>query len=320
MKRVIFAKSCAKTILFGEYSVVYGWPAVAIPVHSLQVIAKLQEKVDHSGLALISTTTGTQIKYSDSFTNHPLYKVLNSILKDLSMDIPNVQIEIYSTVPLASGLGSSASLSTSLVRALSKFAGKSLSAKRTSDIVYETEKIFHGKPSGIDNTVIAYEKPIYFVRGRRPKFFEIAQPLRLLIADTGIPSSTKSAIKAIETIRKENSKFIDYVFTQMGNVAKVGYDAVSRGDIIGVGKAMNENQRLLNLISASSNKLDLLINTALEFGALGAKLTGKGHGGCVLILIEPSKIDELKQILLAAGAVAVYSTQIATHNDLPHKS
>src|SRR5205823_2861888 len=96
------------------------------------------------------------------------------------------RLTLLSTIPIASGLGSGAAVSAAIVRALSEYLDQPLTDADVSALVFETEKLLHGTPSGIDNTVIAYQRPVYFIKGQPPIPLKVAQPFRLLIGDTGI--------------------------------------------------------------------------------------------------------------------------------------
>ncbi len=78
---------------------------------------------------------------------------------------PSFTIQLDSTIPIAAGMGSGAAVTVAIIRALSAFLGKPLPNERISEMAYEIEKIHHGTPSGIDNTVVTFQKPVYFQRG-----------------------------------------------------------------------------------------------------------------------------------------------------------
>ena len=80
------------------------------------------------------------------------------------------------------------------VRALAAWVGRELRPGAVSRLVYEVEKLHHGTPSGIDNTVVAFGRPVYFVRGQPIETFGVGAALHLLVADTGIYSSTRVAV------------------------------------------------------------------------------------------------------------------------------
>ena len=100
---------------------------------------------------------------------NPLGSIIRATLRLLDEDAaPNFLLTLRSTIPIARGLGSGTAVSTAVVRALADFYGAKLTPAQVSELVFETEKLYHGTPSGIDNTIIAYQQPVYFVKGARP--------------------------------------------------------------------------------------------------------------------------------------------------------
>jgi mevalonate kinase len=75
--------------------------------------------------------------------------------------------------------------------------GRAMAAAEVSALVYQTEVLLHGTPSGVDNTVVAYEAPLCFRQGRAPEFVHVGAPLTLLVADTGIIARPRDAVGAV---------------------------------------------------------------------------------------------------------------------------
>ena len=124
----------------------------------------------------------------------PLALVTRLTLEALGVATPDWRILLRSTIPVSSGLGSGAAAATAIVRAIAAAAGRFLTPAEISALVFESERLFHGTPSGIDNTVVAYEQPVWFVRGQPPEPFAIARPVTLVIGDTGIASPTSVTV------------------------------------------------------------------------------------------------------------------------------
>jgi mevalonate kinase len=141
------------------------------------------------------------------------------------------------------------------------------------------EKIHHGTPSGIDNTVIAFEKPVYFVKGKVMDVCWVGRPFRLAIGDTGIVSQTRVAVGEVRAALEQDRERYEEIFDDIGTLAHMGREAVEVGDVEAIGRLMDANQKLLRLIGVSSPELEGLIEAARQGGALGAKLSGAGRGG-----------------------------------------
>jgi mevalonate kinase len=222
----------------------------------------------------------------------------------------DLTITVTSTIPIARGLGSGAAVSTAITRAVARHFSTELAADEVSRLVYEVERLHHGTPSGIDNTVIACERPVYFVRGERPETFAAGHTLALVIADTGMASSTKEVVDAVRRAWKQSKDSYEDLFDRIGALVQQARQAIERGDLEQVGRIMDENHRLLQEMGVSSPGLDALVEAARRQGALGAKLSGAGRGGNVIALVSPEEGEDLHQELLSAGAQRVIRTEV----------
>ena len=193
------AYASGKAILFGEHAVVYGRPAIAVPVSQVRACAKVEDAPAGQGLILDAADLDVRCRVGTATTpDHPAFALEATVVHTLQKlgveTVPDLTICISSTVPMARGLGSGAAVATAIVRALSQHLGHDLSPLEVSQLVYQTEIIHHGTPSGIDNTVIAFEQPVYFVRDQPIQVLAVKRPFSLLIADTGVASPTKIAV------------------------------------------------------------------------------------------------------------------------------
>jgi mevalonate kinase len=240
--------------------------------------------------------------------SHPLTKVIAMVLEDLEIARPPaMNIRITSTIPVASGLGSSAAVSISLIRALSGFLGHPLPDRQVSEIAFEVEKVHHGTPSGVDNTVITYRKPVYFARGETPQDnriepFTVRQPFYLVIGDSGVPSSTTEVVGIVRRNWLADPDRFNDIFNKIGELVRLARLRIESGEITVLGSLMNENHALLCEMGVSSKELDNLVAAALRAGAVGAKLSGGGRGGNMIALVTPELSVQVGESLLAAGA------------------
>lgn len=304
----------SKIILLGEHAVVYGQPSLAVPLVALRAYADIVPLPDHSGLRITAVDLGSQafvVNTSSADANQPLITAAQLLLNELGSSPPSANILLHSDIPVASGMGSGAAVTTALLRALVVLLGKSLSDVRLNELVYEVEKIYHGTPSGVDNTVIVFEQPIYFVRDKPIERLNIGKPFTLLVADTGIGASTKLAVADVRTLYNENKVLTTNLFDAIGSLVKVGRTAIETGDHVSLGKAMNENHKLLQQLTVSSALLDKLVTVAQDAGALGAKLSGGGRGGNMVALVPLERVVTVKSQLINAGAVRVYQTTVS---------
>ncbi len=205
-------------------------------------------------------------------------------------------------------MGSSAATSTAVCRALSGHLGVNLAENEISELVFEAEKIVHGTPSGIDNTVVAYEMPVYFVKGKKPRTFDPGNIFRLVIGDTGIEASTKKTVANVRKAWEKEPRLMKGYFDEIEKVTRNGKIALEKGDRELVGELMDENHKLLNSIGVGHKSLEKLIDIAHEEGALGAKLTGGGGGGNMVALAEDKKSQKKIYDAITEAGYRAYQT------------
>ena len=300
----------AKVILFGEHAVVYGEPAIAVPVSALRAEAEVVET--ETDFRIVAQDLDNHVIHFDA--EDPLAKVVQLALSKIKQDTPKISINVKSNIPIASGLGSGAAISTAIVRALVRYFDTNLSTDAINQIIYEVEKIHHGTPSGIDNTVIVYEQPVYFVREKPIEILKNKTAFRLLIADIGKKALTKIAVGDVRTLYESENARIKPIITQIGTIAESAREAMQQGNIDKLGELMQENHTLLQSLTVSSPELDELVNAALAAGALGAKLSGGGRGGNMIALVNEETSDSVTNALIDAGAVRVFETIVEGEN------
>lgn len=316
---IILGKAPGKIILFGEHAVVYGQPAIAIPVTKVNATVKIfpDLEVKPGRVHIQASAIDLDADLADLEGDHPLVKAIQITLDAVAApQVPAFKLQIDSEVPLSGGMGSSAAVSIAIIRALSAFLGGPLMPEEVSALAYQVEKIHHGTPSGIDNNVIAHQQPVYYIKGKPIRFLKIEQPTHWVIADTGEKTPTRETVSAVRALQAADSQRCDTIFKQIGSLTKKAARALKKGDLATLGRLMNQNQRLLNQLDVSSPKLETLIQAALTAGAAGAKLSGGGRGGNIIALAEPEKIEALEDALNQAGAVRIITTKLTGGSSL----
>jgi mevalonate kinase len=298
--------ACAKIILLGEHAVVYGQPAVAVPVSGLRAYAELLPRA--AGFLIDAPGIGLSAELSDLPADHPIGRCIRLAADHLDFPPPAARLRITSDIPIASGLGSGAAVSAAIVRVLAAAAAKPLPPAEVSALVWEVEKLLHGTPSGVDNTVIAYEQPVFFIRGEAPKPVRPGMELQLIIADSGIRSGTREAVDGVRQRRRQAADRYEALFRQIGVLAETGLCALQAGDLPALGGAMNQCHEMLVEIGVSLPLLDRMVAAARAAGSPGAKLTGAGLGGNVVALVQDSNRDAVRTALHRAGSAAEYSS------------
>jgi mevalonate kinase len=302
------ASAPGKIILFGEHAVVYGRPALAVPVTQVHADVEVLDSAN-AETWIDAPDISLHARVSALAPSHPLRTVIESVFATLKVS-PSLKIRITSTIPVASGLGSGAAVSVAVIRALSAHLGHSLTDEQVNALAYETEKLHHGTPSGIDNTVITYAKPVFFIKGQPIQTFSVARPFQIVIADTGISAPTKKSVGDVRKLWEADQSRWEVVFDQVGEIAWAARKVIETGEttrpalsqVEGLGALMDANHALLQAMTVSSPELDRLVLAAKRAGAVGAKLSGGGRGGNMIALVTPSDAEKVAAALLSAGA------------------
>jgi mevalonate kinase len=294
-----------KTILFGEHAVVYGQPAIAVPVTERQAKVKIFPLIGSQTdqIQFIAPQIQFEKNYIDLDKHHPFRIALEQVKNFLDIShYPACKIHLSSTIPISSGLGSSAAISVSLINALFSFVGYQASESLLSELAYKVEIEFHGTPSGIDNTVVAYRKPVYFQKGKDIEFINPGGNFTIIIADSGVSGNTKVAVARVRERWLNNTILFEEYFQKIGEIASHAKMALENGEQTILGNLMNANQELLRKIGVSHPSLENLIDISMKHGGLGAKLCSGGLGGNIIILTDVDKADILSELLLGNGA------------------
>jgi mevalonate kinase len=311
--KTVQATSPGKLILFGEHAVVYHRPAIAVPVADLRAEATVQAVDASDDFRIIAPDLNKNYQLDQAAADDPLALIVRLTLQHLGQTLPiGVTLTVSSTIPLGRGLGSGAAISTAIVQALSQFYDQPLPRAEISALVYEAEKLYHGTPSGIDNTVVAFEQPVYFIKGRPIQRMQVGQSFTLVVGDTGLVAPTHQVVGDLrQRWQADRSRYEGY-FDEIGTIATQARIAIEQElvEIEAIGKLMDQNQELLETIEVSSTELERLIAAARQAGALGAKLSGAGWGGNMIALVQPETAAGVAQTLTGAGATGVIVTEV----------
>jgi mevalonate kinase len=307
------ATAPGKIILFGEHAVVYGHPAIAIPVTQVYARATVTPEIHGTTgtLQIDAPDIGLMSSLGDLPNGDPIGEAIQGVISELGVArIPACTLKVNATIPIASGLGSGTAVSVAIIRALAGFLGQPLSPEIVSRLAFEVENIHHGTPSGIDNTVVTYGRPVYFVKDEVIETFHISKPFTIVIGDTGIRSPTKKTVSDVRASRYTEPNFYDHLFSAIGSLTKTARQAIERGFPDRLGPLMDENHALLQQMGVSSPELDLLVSIAKQGGALGSKLSGGGRGGNMIAIVTPERAEPIAQALHDGGAVNTIITTI----------
>jgi len=300
-----------KVILLGEHAVVYGSHAMAAPV-PLAIRANV-ERCEGAGRLMIPRWGVEQSLESDGKGLDSLRESTDLILRELGIRERDLSIEVYPHVPRAMGLGASAALAVAMIRALGKHFDLETHDDEVNRVAYECEKIAHGTPSGIDNSLATYGRFTLFRKGSPPSLETIAipEPISIVVGLTGVESLTAKMVAKVRDAWKKNPALYERIFKEIDGLTLQGAEAVRDGDLERLGELMNVCQGLLNALQVSSPELEQLIAIARRNGALGAKLTGGGGGGAMVALADghdPAASERIAAAMRRAGYRAIMTT------------
>lgn len=304
------ASAPGKIILFGEHAVVYNRPALAVPVNQVQVDVGVSDS-DKPGVWIDAPMVGLHGELSTLPSDHPIGSVILKVFHHLGISTPpNISVTIVSTIPVAAGLGSGAAVSVALIRSLSSFLSFSLSNEQVNELVFEIEKLHHGTPSGIDNTVITYNMPVYYMKGKPIETFKCGKPFTIVIGDTGVPAPTKESVGDVRRLWLRDANRFESIFNEVAQISTMARRLIEGGHPEHLGELMDHNHEFLQQMTVSSPELDVLVYAARKAGAQGAKLSGGGRGGNMIALVDQASAESVAGALISAGAKRTIITEI----------
>lgn len=304
-QKTAIGRAHSKIILIGEHAVVYGKPAIALPFPSLEVVSSVKEI---SGDLFLSCRYFVGKLEEVPRDLKGIAVCITETLKNLKQPAEGLHIQIDSSVPIGRGLGSSASSAIAVVKSLYQYFEQKLSKTKLLELVHISETFAHGNPSGIDMVAASSDQPLWFEKDGAIHPVDIKLPLHLVVADTGRIGGT---LEAVESIRKNSlisPNKVKHSIDLLGDYTLRTKAALAEGNSLFVGKMMDAAHSELKKLGVSDTELDHLVQVAKEWGALGAKLTGGGKGGCMIALA--SSLEHAKNLaegLLQNGAAQTWS-------------
>jgi hydroxymethylglutaryl-CoA reductase len=288
-------RAAGKVILLGEHAAVFGRRALALPLDSA-VIASVRE--DIAGRRQFRDDGQS----AEGRLPAGFRELVDLIVRRLEVEDRRFDVRVHSAVPSASGLGSSAAVAVAVIRAFNHVLALGLSNEVVNELAYECEKLAHGDPSGVDNTVATYGEAVLYCKGAAQpvQTLELIEYPPIVIASSGVQSSTREQVAAVRVRHGKMPAHYNAVFDEMDRISAEGAAALIRQDYQELGILMNLCQGLLNAIQVSTPDLERMVDIARRSGATGAKLTGAGGGGSIVALC-PDVQDRVALALQNAG-------------------
>lgn len=295
------ASAPAKIILFGEHFVVYNQPAILASINKRIKIESRIVLENKNTIRIETNNFGKKIyplsilkdtdHNSDNDFFYPIIYILKKILHDPEK-INGIDIKIESEIPYGVGLGSSAALSVAAVASIYGLYNRYSKKNEILELAIETEKIIHRNSSGADCVISTYGGLMYYQKKSNLKPLKYSKKLNFIVINTGLKHSTGELVSIVERFRQNNFITFLKLSNKVTNICNNAIEALKEGNSTKLGKLMNENQILLEQIGVSNKEINKIIDTSLNYGAIGSKLTGAGGGGCILSLIHQEKKED----------------------------
>jgi hydroxymethylglutaryl-CoA reductase len=278
--------AAGKIILLGEHGVVYGRHALAVPVPN---------------------AVGVTLTAAPRLSHDLPGEYVDRLLLELGIPGARWRIDIDCRLPLGKGLGSSAAIAVAIARAFNARLGLGLDDERINAVAFACEQLAHGRPSGIDNTLSTYGRPMLFCNADGLEFQELAlsDAPPLVIAWGEGKGATSHMVADVRDRYRRSQGHFDALFDAMDRLSKDGAEYLVAGDWAALGALMDIGHGLLNAIGVSTPELERMVSLARLSGATGAKLTGAGGGGSIVALC-PDAVEKVSDALRRAG----YSTLV----------
>ncbi|MFD9323326.1 mevalonate kinase [Streptomyces sp. NPDC060053] len=311
-RSVGIGRAHAKAILLGEHAVVYGAPALALPVPQLTVTASAgwssRTPGDPGGVSF--TMTGSPSRPMMTQASDSLSRLTAEFKTAMDVaDIPRLDVIIDGAIPHGRGLGSSAACARAVVFALADLFGRDLSESAAFDLVQTAENVAHGRSSGVDARAVGATAPLRFQAGRASEL-SIGCDGLFIIADSGVVGRTKDAVELLrEGFQRHTGAQERFVHRATQLTDEAGH-ALAGGRPQQLGARLTDYHDLLRAAGLSTHRIDRLVEAALTAGSLGAKITGGGLGGCVIALTQPVQAREVTARLHEAGAVQTWAVPL----------
>lgn len=267
-----------KVILLGEHAVVHGCPAIAVGIER-GVTAEASEakrnilRLSPWGLVLEPDPSGSE----------PLERAFAAALA-LYPERPALEVRAKVELPAGAGLGCSAAIGVAVLDAIDEALSIKRSRTELAEAALVWERIFHGNPSGIDNTMSAVGGVALYRKGDPLQPLRSNKPLHLAIGYSGESSSTKEMVASVARQLEGDPERVNEAFEAIEVLVRNAKLAIEAGDHIALGQLLDLNHTILSSLMLCTSKLEEMCQSARAAGALGAKMTGAGGGGCMFAL------------------------------------
>ena len=307
------AKAPGKAILTGEHFVVYGQPALVMAIDRFVSVTATKRPDTSiwisSTLGYAGTFEGVQFRSEQGGSDARRILAPVNISAQAVLGAVNcrggLNIKIDSEIPVEVGLGSSGALAVATVSAVSRLFDVVFSEPEVIALSLEAERYVHKDPSGVDQTVSTYGGVVQYRKDRGVVRLEVGSPISLVIGNTEVRRETGRLVDRVRARRTRIPDVMDRVIQSAGVLTTKAVEALQKGNMPLLGELMDVNHGLLVAAGVSCIELERLIHAARRGGALGAKLTGAGGGGCILALAADERLGSVSRAIQDADGVPI---------------
>jgi mevalonate kinase len=316
-------KGHGKVILLGEHSVVYGRPAISAGL-GRGCGARAERGQPGAGDTLSVEPWGVSVHAAQA-ENDPdrellrrgfavLCEALDARWRGLGRALPRPSVRVHATmeIPGGAGLGGSAALSVAVVRAIDAVLDTPQDSEALVAASIAWERVFHGNPSGVDSAMAVHGGLARYVRGQPLTHVRGGKPLQLVVGNSGEHGSTKSTVASVARQHARDPIKTEQIFDAVASLVNNAQSALEAGEHTRLGQLMDLNQKLLNSLLLSTTKLEEMCQIARGAGALGAKLTGGGGGGCMIALAADVTGSERIARALSDAGFAAFAVEVSS--------
>lgn len=310
----VVASAPAKVIIVGEHFVVEGEPAIAAAIDlRARVNVDLIDKqvvefrtVDSSYFAryLLDDFSLVESAGDSAAFFEPLKFLVMEAVEYFNFE-SGFRLVVDSKIPIAVGLGSSASVLVASAAALCRMFSGRVDRRIVLSLASRAEEVAHARPSGIDPTIATYGGVLIYRKGEGFIRLKVEESFPIIIGVTNISRSTGEMVTRVRSLKNRFPEVFDPLYHSAGHLVIEAARAIEEGDLVRLGVLMNINHGLLSAVNVSNLELEKLVYAARSAGAFGAKITGAGGGGSIVAICSNESVRRVVSAIESAGGRAI---------------